>query len=60
MKITLKCEYDGDTNKVIIITNTDYLPDALERLTAFLHACGFIFEGQLDIVKEDASKTEGE
>lgn len=42
-----------DKNTVSISTNADNLLDLVEAFERYLKATGFVFDGQLDIVKED-------
>lgn len=45
--------FDLDS-KTILETNKESLYDVLEEFERFLKGAGFVFEGQLDIVNEDA------
>lgn len=48
--------YDIDS-KTIVETNKESLYDVIEEFERFLRGAGFVFEGQLDIVNEEAEST---
>jgi hypothetical protein len=37
----------------MVITKDVSLPDLLQEFECFLKACGFVFEGELDIIQEE-------
>lgn len=58
-KFTLICEHDtSEMIKNSYEFNSDFLPDVLMNIENFLRGCGFVFEGQLDIINEDAEDAE--
>jgi hypothetical protein len=57
-KFTFKCEHEGLRTDDVVITNTtefrgETLDEVLENFERFLKGSGYIFDGQLDFVKED-------
>ena len=47
-------EYDNQPKTIVnVTTDAVSLPDILQSVEGFLRACGFVFDGRLDIVDED-------
>ena len=49
MKFKLICEY-GEDDKITHEFNTVYVGDVILRMQDFLKGCGYVFDGQLEIV----------
>jgi len=59
MKFTLNCERKEDTlfkqkaAKNSLEFEAETLPEVLEEIERFLRGCGYHFDGQLDITKDE-------
>jgi hypothetical protein len=59
MKFVLNCQHKEDAlfkqkaSKNILEFEAETLPEVLEEIERFLRGCGYHFEGQLDIIKDE-------
>lgn len=45
--------HEATTRTVTVVSEAETLPDIVEAFEDYLRACGFIFDGHLDIIEED-------
>ena len=51
--------YDQTSIKICINSSDATLPDVIQHFECFLRACGFYFDGQLELVEEGTIKHNG-